>query len=169
MKRLQTVTATLASQLMRQFPDLLQVRQNEEHGMGRFAISVFDHWLRDPAEWHLLDCYSGAEREARNTKFMAHWAALFDTTEVYTIRYRGRWPRKAQMVIKRYKDRRFYLTQCRYDPVRAPEQFVILPEFDCLFAASWDDTNVAYYNDRAKATPVITLAQQLGLHCLECD
>lgn len=161
-------TVTQAS-LQRQFPELQAVLERESHSMGRFAISVFDHWLRDESEWHLMDCFYGPERVARDKKLLAHWEALFDATEIYTIRYRGRWPHKSKLVIKKYLDRNGFLEHCRFDPHKAPTQFILLPEYDCIFAASWDDTNVAFFNARERAEPLISLAKSCGLHCLEFD
>lgn len=97
---------------MRQFPALQAVLEREGHSMGRYAISVFDHWLRDESEWHLMDCFEGHERAERDRKFLAHWEAIFDSTEVYTVRWRGRWPRKSKLVIKRYIDKAGFLMQC---------------------------------------------------------
>lgn len=137
--------------------------------MGRYAISVFDHWLRDESEWHLMDCFEGHERAERDRKFLAHWEAIFDSTEVYTVRWRGRWPRKSKLVIKRYIDKAGFLMQCRFDPQKSPTQFVLLPEYDCIFVASWDDTNVCFFNARERAENVASLAKQYGLYCLEFD
>lgn len=169
MKIFRVPDAETEAALHGQFPELQAVHERAPHSMGRFAISVFDHWLRDKAEWHLMDCFEGPERIERNTKFLAHWEALFDATDVYTVRYRGRWPRKSQLVFKQYLDKDGYLERCRFDPHKAPSQFVLLPEYDCIFADSWDDTNVAFFNSRERAEPLIALAEKCGLHCLEFD
>ncbi|WMW80195.1 hypothetical protein RF679_16300 [Undibacterium cyanobacteriorum] len=169
MKLLQSLSDEKQQALKLQFPELRDVRENEDHSMGRFAISVFDHWLRDESEWHLMDCFDGPERSERDQKFRQHWALLFESTEVYTVRYRGRWPRKSKLIIKKYLNKSGFLQQCRIDPTRSPKQFIILPEYDCLFAASWDDTNVCFFNSRERAEPIISLAQQCGLYCLEFE
>ena len=169
MRILRTLDTEAQAALTRQFPQLQPVLEREPHSMGRFAISVFDHWLRDDSEWHLMDCYEGAERAERNKKFQAHWEALFDATELYTVRYRGRWPHKSKLVLKKYLDKSGFLDRCRFDPNRAPTQFVMMPEYDCIFVASWDDTNVAFFNSRERAEPVIAMAKKCGLHCLEYD
>lgn len=154
---------------MRQFPEVQAVLEGGSHLMGRYAISVFDHWLRDESEWHLMDCFEGPERAERDRKFLAHWEAIFDSTEVYTVRWRGRWPRKSKLVIKRFTDKAFFMKQCRFDPRKSPTQFVLLPEFDCIFVASWDDTNVCFFNSRERAEEIVSLAKRCGLHCLEYD
>lgn len=141
MKMFQSLSHEGQDALRRQFHELQAVREIEAHSMGRFAISVFDHWLRDESEWHLTDCFSGPERDERDRKFLGHWEALFESTEVFTVRWRGRWPRKSKLVIKKYLDKYGFLTQCRFNPRKSPTQFVVLPEFDCIFVASWDDTN----------------------------
>lgn len=169
MKILSAVDAEAQTALKRQFPQFQAVLECDSHSMGRFAISVFDHWLHDESEWHLMDCYEGAERIARDKKFLAHWESLFDATDVYTIRYRGRWPHKSNLVFKKYLDKTGFLDRCRFNPHMAPTQFVLLPEYDCIFVASWDDTNVAFFNSRERAEPVIALAKQCGLHCIEFD
>lgn len=169
MKILQSLGQAAQDTLRRQFPELQAVHEKEPHSMGGFAISVFDHWLHDEGEWHLMDCFEGPERAERDRKFLGHWEALFDSTEVFTVRWRGRWPRKSKLVIKKYLDKSGFLSQCRSDPRKSSTQFVLLPEYDCIFVASWDDTNVCFFNSRERAEPVISLAKRCGLHCLEFD
>src|SRR5574343_41987 len=94
MKMLSRAEASVTEEIQRQFPQLQQIRELAgDGGLQGMAISVFDHWLEDESEWHLLDCYEGAERERRNRLFDQHWSALYDLTPIYTVRYRGRWPR----------------------------------------------------------------------------
>ncbi|KAF0813095.1 hypothetical protein IGB42_02495 [Andreprevotia sp. IGB-42] len=169
MQLLGKISASLAGQINAQFPHLQRVREHARIEAPRVAISVFDHWLRDPAQWPLLDCNDGPERIARNRKFAAHWAALFDLTAVYTVRNRGRWPHKSRLIIKRYTNRQGFLDQCRFDANPTPSQFVILPEYGCIYAESWDDTNLLYCNDRQAAEPVLQLARDAGLHVLDCE
>ena len=167
MKMLSRAEASVTEEIRRQFPQLQQIRELAgDGGLQGMAISVFDHWLEDESEWHLLDCYEGAERERRNRLFAQHWAALYDLTPIYTVRYRGRWPAKAKLVIKRYNDKDGYLRQCRYSDYGVPTQFIIMPELGCIYAAGWDDTNILYYRDAALAAPVLKLATEAGLHCL---
>ena len=168
MKLLSTVGAEVEQRIGRQFPLLRQVVEKEGAvAMGRLAISVFDHWLQESREWHLMECHAGPERQARDEKFAAHWAAIFDLTPVYTVRYRGRWPTKARLVLKQYTDRAGYLERCRVYPLRAPKQLIVLPAFDCIYASSWDDTNVLYFNHLANAEPVVQLAREAGLFVLD--
>ncbi|MFZ6745783.1 hypothetical protein ACO0LC_21370 [Undibacterium sp. JH2W] len=151
-----------------QFPFLQNVKENINHGeMGQVALSVFDHWITCESEYHLLDNIGVIEQENRNQKFLSHWAAIFDATEIFTLRYRGRWPKKERLVIKQYADKAGYLAQCRLKMGNSPFQFLILPEFDCLYMASWDDTNHLYFNDRLRAEPILSLAKKSGLHILE--
>lgn len=169
MKLFRKASKEVQASLEAQFPALEAVLWNKPNRMGKAAISVFDHWLRDENEWHLMDCYEGPERINRDRKFLSHWAAIFDTTPVFTFRTRGRFPHKSKKVFKEYLDKEGFLQQCRFDPQKAPEQVVLLPEFDCIYVASWDDTNVVYYNHREKADLIINLAKGVGLHCLEYD
>lgn len=168
-KRLPSILPDLSKAIFEQFPELKKVKEVDPHSMGKVAISVFDHWLRDESEWHLLDCFSGPERQARDEKFLAHWSAIFDKTKVYTVRYRGRWPTKSKLILKRFVKRAFYIQKSRIQMHRSPNQFIVLPEFDCIYVASWDDTNVLFFNDKAKAEPILQLAENVGLHILEFD
>ncbi|MES2347399.1 MAG: hypothetical protein V4641_07490 [Pseudomonadota bacterium] len=167
MKMLSRVDANVAVEINRQFPQLKQIRElDSDGGMQRLAISVFDHWLDDESEWHLLDCFEGEERVRRNQKFAQHWAALFDLTPVYTLRHRGRWPAKAKLVLKRYTDHEGFLRQSRFNDYGVPSQFIILPELGCIYAAGWDDTNILYFQNKEQAAPVLELATKAGLFCL---
>lgn len=165
-KRLRTLSKAEAEAMLARFPALAHVREKEESGMERLAISVFDHWLRSSHEWHLLDCAHGPERIARDRKWQAHWQALFDATEVYTVRTRGRWPHKQRLQLKQYRDRAFFLQQCRFNSFTEPRQLVLLPAFDCIYCESWDDTNVVFFHSRDKVQKLLDLAQACGLHCL---
>ncbi len=169
MRIFDALDAEAQASLRRQFPEFQAVLEHRFHSMGRFAISVFDHWLRDESEWSLMECFEGPERIERDRKLLAHWEALFDATDVYTVRYRGRWPHNSKLMIKKHIDKIGFLDRCRIDPRKAPAQFILLPEYDCIFAASWDDTNVAFFNSRDRAEPIIAFAKSCGLHCLEYD
>ena len=170
MKRnLQPVDKNLAAEIWAQFPELQAIKKNDPNSMSRVAVSVFDHWLRDESEWHLMDCFSGAERERRDKLFREHWSLIFDATPVYTLRYRGRWQKKEKLVLKRFSEKEFFMERSRILMNRSPSQFVVLPEFDCIYAASWDDTNVLYYHDRNAAEPILKFARKVGLHSLEYE
>ncbi len=117
-----------------QFPFLQNIRENINHGdMRRVAISVFDHWITCESEYHLLDNIYASEQESRNKKFLAHWAAIFDVTEVFTVRYRGQWPQKEKLAIKQYTDKAGYLTQCRQKMSSSPFQFLANSRMKCNF------------------------------------
>lgn len=165
-KKLRTLSKVEAEAMLARFPTLARVREKEESGMERLAISVFDHWLCSRQEWHQLDCAHGPERIARDRKWQAHWQALFDATEVYTVRTRGRWPHKQRLQLKQYQNRAFFLQQCRFNTFTEPRQLVLLPEFDCIYCESWDDTNVVFFHSRDKVQKLLDLAQACGLHCL---
>lgn len=168
-KNLQSVSKDEAAKIWAQFPELQAIKENEPSSMSRVAISIFDHWLRDENEWHLMDCFSGAEREQRDKKFREHWSMIFDVTPVYTLRYRGRWQKKAKLVLKRFSEKRFFIERSLTRMNKSPSQFVVLPELHCIYVASWDDTNVLYYADRATVEPILKFAGDVGLHCLEYE
>lgn len=169
MKLLQKTDVETQAALMRQFPELQAVREIGPHSMGRVAISIFDHWLHDEKEWHLMDCFDGLERIARDKRFLEHWGLLFDSTSIYTVRYRGRWQNNPRLVLKRYVDKNKFLEDCRFDPRQSPKQFIVMPEFDCIYVANWDDTNVLFFNARRQAEPVLDLAKKCGLYTLEYE
>jgi hypothetical protein len=164
MKILSRVSDVEADLIHQKFPLLEKVLEKEsDGGMQKIAISVFDHWLRDESEWYLMDCFEGPERIIRDRKLEAHWAAIFDITPAYTIRYRGRWPRKAKLVLKRYTNREGFLSQSRLSMTKRPSQFLILPKLECIYAAGWDDTNILYFKNMELAKPVLDLATKAGL------
>lgn len=168
MKLLSIVSPALSDQINSQFPELFNLHWHQgETKMERIAISVFDHWLVDESEWHLKECYEGPERINRDKKFEFHWQAVFALAPIYTIRSRGCWPHKSKRFLKKYLDRTGFLQQCHFDKQNAPSQFIVIPEYDCIYAASWDDTNVLFYHSREKAEPIIDLASRAGLFTLE--
>lgn len=170
MKILSRVPEKTGRLIWQQMPEIRKIKEDHSTtGMRRVAVSVFDHWLRDEVEWSQLDCFEGEERRERDRKLLAHWAAIFDLTPAYTVRYRGRGPRKARMVLKQYTCRDGFLRQSRCDQSKSPSQFLILPELGCIYVAGWDDTNVLYFSDPDKAQPVLDLAVQCGLYVLSFD
>nr|GEU28042.1 hypothetical protein [Tanacetum cinerariifolium] len=165
--RVSDVEANLIHQRFPLFEKVLE--KESDGGMKKIAISVFDHWLRDESEWHLMDCFEGPERIIRDRKLEAHWAEIFDLTPAYTIRYRGRWPDKAKMVLKRYTNREGFLSQSRLRMTKRPSQFLILPELECIYAAGWDDTNILYFKNQELVKPVLDLATKVGLFHLNYE
>lgn len=169
-KILSSVSEEVAQEIHHQFPYLRGILEMEsDGGMLKLAISIFDHWLDDEAEWHLMNCFGGSERRERERKWMAHWTALFDLTPVYTIRSRGRWPHKCRLVLKRYSSRDGFLQRSRPDVCRSPSQFVVLPELGCIYVEGWDDTNVVYFHEPKKIKPLLALAAATGLHVLSFE
>lgn len=170
MKILSSVSNVEAELIHQKFPLLEKVLERDsDGGMQKIAISVFDHWLRDESEWYLMDCFEGPERIIRDRKLEAHWAALFDLTPAYTPRYRGRWPNKAKLVLKRYTNREGFLSQSRLRMTKGPSQFLILPKLECIYAAGWDDTNILYFKNKEVAKPVLDLATKAGLFHLNYE
>lgn len=170
MKILSRLTDQEVQQIQQQFPAIRDIlEKNSDGGMQKIALSIHDHWLRDAAEWPRLVCTDPQARHQRDQKLEAHWVSLFDLTPIYTPRWRGRWPNKARLTLKRYTSRDGFLQQSRVNPSRAPTQFIILPELGCIYTAGWDDTNVLYFQDRDKAQPVFRLAAAAGLHVLHFD
>jgi hypothetical protein len=170
MKILSRVPDQTAQLIWQELPEIEKIKEGHSTtDMRRVAVSVFDHWLRDEKEWPLLDCFDGEERRERDRKLLAHWAGVFDLTPAYTVRYRGRWQRKARLVLKQYTSRDGFLCQSRFDKSKSPSQFLILPELKCIYVAGWHDTNVLYFNNREKAQPVLDWALQCGLHVLSFD
>lgn len=170
MKILSRVSDAQAQAIHRQFPLLEKVLgRDSDGGMQKVAISIFDHWLRDESEWHLMDCFHGPERVNRDRKLENHWAAVFDTTPAFTVRYRGRWPNKAKLVLKRYTSRDGLIKHSKFNARKSPSQFLILPELGCIYAAGWDDTNILYFITREGAQPVFDAATRSGLFLLNYE
>lgn len=167
MKILSRVSDAETCLIHQQFPLLEEiVEKDSDGGLQKVAISVFDHWLRDESEWHFMDCFNGPERASRDRKLEAHWAAIFDITPAFTVRYRGRWPNKAKLVLKRYTSRDGLVEQSKFNAKKSPSQFLILPELGCIYAAGWDDTNVLYFTSREGAQPIFDAAAESGLFLL---
>lgn len=116
-----------------------------------------------------MDCFDGPERVRRDQMLGAHWAAVFDLAPAYTLRWRGRWPKKAKLVLKRYTSREGFLSQTRFNKLKAPTQFLILPELGCIYRAGWDDTNILYYQEQEKVEAVLELATRCGLFMLSYE
>ena len=129
----------------------------------KVAVSIFDRWLLE--DHHLLEWADYREREDRNRKLLCHWDRIFRETDVYTIRFRGRWPKKQRIVSKKYVDREGYLRRCHFDWEKF--QWGIIPEYEAIYHEHWDDTNVLWYRDRKQADVVLKWAQECGLHAIE--
>jgi len=136
-------------------------REVDDPPYDKVAISIFDRWLGD--DLHLLDCRDQAERETRNRRLLAHWARVYDETEVFVLNSEG--------VLASASDREAFLIECGYDPDKTSDrfQFVVLPEFKALYHEYWDDTNVLWYADRTAIAPMLDWARECDLHVVEYD
>lgn len=170
-RRLRNLSSIRQTELRSQYPWLKAVVWNEENRFGiprGMAITVFDHWLtRDEAN-RLLENVPREEQQIRNACHAAFCALLVAETPVLSFAFRGR-------AHDRTTFREFispealsnYCTPNGGQTLRHRHFQVVLPELDCAFLESWDDTHHFYFNNPACIEPVREWAERCGLYLLE--
>jgi hypothetical protein len=146
------------------FPDAKGImrREIDVPSYSKVAVSVFPRWLGEE-NLGQLDCNTPSERTSRDERLLSHWSRIFDETEVFGVNQNGEFAHLT--------DKAAYIEVCRNHPNKPSDQFqfIAIPELQVLYHEHWDDTNVAWFQNRSRLTPLLTWARDCGLHVLEYD
>ena len=146
----------------RALPGWRRVRTREDEvPFEKVAISVFDRWV-GVANLHLLDCKSEREREDRNARLLSYCEALFARTPLFAAG-RGDAPPVPITHLRSVQK------LCAYDAEQSPSFFLLLPEFEAIYADDWDDTTVLWFRDRSRVAQLLEFVPECGLHVLEFE
>ena len=129
-------------ELGEQFRWLPSLNKNEKRpDVQVISVSVFDHWLSREDACELLENIPIEEQMRRNGLLDAFCKTMISNTEVLSFAMRGR--SKDQAVFRTFKSKEVLADYCKQNGgklFKHRDFHVVLPELDCAFYESWDDT-----------------------------
>lgn len=157
------------SNLKKMLPQYKRLLDEDEQIIKKYynqvAICIFDHWLeRD--EINLIFTKDKEEINSRRMKLESFITKLYSLTDVYFWRYKRHYRPHV------YKPRSLHdvLKYCNFDDLtedRGESYNLVLPDFSAVYSESFDWTNRLLYQDRTKISPILELADEVGLYKLE--
>ena len=171
MRRLVNLPEVRQAELRLHYPWLRAVAWNEgdlpSHVNG-LAVSVFDRWLtRDEAN-DLLENVPSEEQEIRTARHAKFCALLIAGTPVLSFAFRRR--AHDRTIFREFTSSEVLYKYCTPNggtTLKHRHFQVVLPELDCAFFESWDDTHHFYFNSRASIDIIRKWAGQCGLYLLD--
>jgi hypothetical protein len=164
----QTLQPSRQAELHRQYPWLEAVHVGECPGdVKLLSISVFDHWLSREEACRFLERIPPEEKALRDARHARFCALLVAGTPVFSFSFRRR--DFDNLVFLEFTSKAALSRYCTPNGGRtlSHRHFnVALPELNCVFFESWDDTHHFYFTDPASMTPIHEWAHQSGLHLL---
>ncbi len=168
-RRLLNLPRVRQSELSRQYPWLKKVHECERNypNVQVLSVSVFDHWLSREEACEMLENVSSVEQARRDALHADFCARLVAGTEVLSFIFRGR--RHDRMVFRKFTTKAALANYCTPHGGRTlghRDFHVVLPELNCAFYESWDDTNHFFFTKPATTDLVFEWARQSGLYVL---
>lgn len=167
-RRLLNLPRLRQSELRLRYPWLKYVDENEHPCKVQIlSISVFDHWLSRDEACELLENVSQAEQARRDAMHAKFCALLIAGTTALSFVFRGR--QHDCLAFRKFTSQEALSRYCTPNGGRTlgHRQFhVALPDLDCVFYESWDDTNHFYFVQPTAENAISEWAQQSGLHVL---
>ncbi|MEF8769968.1 MAG: hypothetical protein ABTS16_00465 [Candidatus Accumulibacter phosphatis] len=168
-RRLLNLPASRQSELRLQYPWLKEVHEGERPKRVQvLSVTVFDHWLSREEACDLLENISPAEQARRDALHAKFCALLVASTTVFSFVFRRR--QKDRLVFREFTSASALANYCspRGGRMLGHRQFyVALPELDCVFYESWDDTNHFFFTKPTAMGAISEWATQSGLYVLQ--
>jgi hypothetical protein len=167
-KRVLNVPKARQEELARQFPWLMGVdlkAQGDE--VQLLSVSVFDHWLSEGEGSAQLENVPAQEQARRDALLAGFCARLTAATEMLSFVQRGRQERR--IVFRSFMSAAARAAYCRPKggaTLGHAHFHVVLPELDCAFYESWDDTYHFFFTTPAVAEAARGWAEQSGVFLL---
>lgn len=149
-------------------PDLEDLLYKDECSIyERSFVSVFDHWL-DGEEFYDIFEASPEEVKERKEKFKALIHHLYNSTPIYTARFRRN--RKNSLSIKKIKDLETLDKKCKFHILN--EDFgnvfqFLIPEYSLIYTQYFDWTHLIDYRDERELEQFNQILCQFGLYHLD--
>lgn len=128
---------------------------------------VFDHWLEGEEFYRIFEA-DAIEVKERQNKFKALIHHLYESTPIYTARFRRN--RKDSLSIKKIRNSKILDKKCRFHILNEDfgEQFkFIIPEYSLIYTQYFDWTHLTEYCNDEKYKKFRMLAKKFDLHCLD--
>jgi hypothetical protein len=133
------------------FPDLVNLLYEWESERYNVSfVSIFDHWLEREECYRIFEDNPDEIRNRQN-KFMKLICSLYQSTPIYTARFRRN--RKDKLSIKRIKSAEVLAKKCKFHLLDEDYGQVfrfIIPEFSIVYTQGNDWTHSVNYSDDKK-------------------
>jgi hypothetical protein len=141
---------------------------NPEVEYKMLFISVFDHWLNeDDDAGELIHVDSDLkELNRRRDLFKKMINNLFSKTDLYTYKYK----RHFRFFIKKPEALSDIHRLCDFKNLwsaRGRSYSFIIPEFSAVYQEEFDWTNILFYKDEETISPILEIANNIGLKILK--
>mgnify|MGYP003606969521 CR=1 FL=1 len=167
-RRLLNLPKNRQDELRQQFSWLRKVHEAERPAEVQvLSVTVFDHWLSREEACDLLENVSTVEQRRRNALHAKFCASLVVDTTALSFVFRQR--AKDLLVFREFTSDEALANYCSPHGGRTlgHRQFhVALPELDCVFYESWDDTNHFFFTKPTAVGAISKWASQSGLYVL---
>jgi hypothetical protein len=167
-RRLLNLPIFRQEELRQQFPWLRELIEDERPDHVQVvSVTVFDHWLSRDEACALLENVPTFEQSRRDALHASFCKSLVATTEVLSFRFRGR--RDDRLVFREFTSKDELARYCAPNGGRTlgHRQFqVALPELNCVYLESWDDTNHFFFTEPTAINYIQQLAEKSGLYVL---
>ena len=167
-RRLQNLPASRQAELRLMFPWLKHVHEAERPtDVQVLSVSVFDHWLSREEACEFLENVSSIEQARRNALHADFCALLVASTPVLSFVFLRR--KHDRLVFREFLSKEALSRYCMPNGGRTLKHrhfYVALPELDCVFYESWDDTNHFFFTNPRAMNSITSWAQKSGLHVL---
>lgn len=167
-RRLNSLPISRQEELSRQFPWLRKLIEDERPDYVQvISVSVFDHWLSRDEACALLENVPPLEQLRRDILHASFCKLLVATTPVLSFVFRGR--RDERLVFREFVLKSELESYCTPHGGRTlgHRQFqVALPDLNCVYLESWDDTNHFFFTEPSSINQIQRLAEKCGLYVL---
>lgn len=167
-RRLLNLPENRQDKLRLQFAWLKEVHEAERPTEVQvLSVTVFDHWLTCDEACHLLENVSPAEQARRDALHAKFCALLVAGCTALSFVFRRR--QKDRLVFREFTSIEALSKYCSPYGGRTlghREFHVALPELDCVFYESWDETNHFFFTKPTAISVISEWAKQSGLHVL---
>ena len=156
MRTFKNVSAKNQALLDSTFPMLLEEDWSDSTSLNYRAISIWDHWLGETNEYHLLVNVNQNEQRSRDNKFRLLHASIIENLKIFNARFSKKW---------RFKETRSKSALYnRLDPsYKKGSSLLLLPEIEVIYSYEGDDTAVIWYQNGSLLTEFDRWVEEAGL------
>ena len=156
MRAFKNVSTKNQAHLASTFSMLFEEDWPDSKSLNYRAISIWDHWLGENNEYHLLLNVSPNEQQARYNKFRLLNASIIENLKVFNARFSKKW---------RFKETRNKSELYnRLDPSYKKGSFLLLlPEIKVIYSYEGDDTAVIWHQNGKLLTEFDCWVEAAGL------
>ncbi|MES2049247.1 MAG: hypothetical protein V4447_12670 [Pseudomonadota bacterium] len=167
-RRLINVSPPRQRELDSQFSWLRDVHVDEKkEDVHVLSVSTFDHWLSREEACEMLENVPLVEQARRDSLLAAFCASMIAETNVLSFALRGR--QKDRITFRNFTSEVMLASYCKpYGGKLLGHRhfYVVLPELDCAFYESWDNTYHFFFTKPGIADAALNWAKQSNTYLL---